>query len=118
MTQFNPALHHRRSIRLKGFDYGQAGLYFITLCCQDRLPLFGSINDGVMGLSPWGEIVQEEWLRTPELRPNVALHEYVIMPNHFHAILEIKYRVESQGDGKGKYRHRAEAGKLLATELN
>ncbi len=89
--KYNPDIHHRRSIRLKNYDYAQAGLYFITLCCQDRKHLFGKIKNGEMILNEVGEIVKEEWEKTREIRKNIALHEYIIMPNHFHAIIEILY---------------------------
>ena len=91
--RYNPKIHHRRSIRLKGYDYAQAGLYFITICCQRRgnplwLP-FGDIVNGEMQLNDAGRMVENEWLKLPERFKNVELHEYVVMPNHFHAILEI-----------------------------
>ena len=91
---YDPQRHHRRSIRLKGYDYSQEGLYFITLCCQNRACLFGEIKDGEMILSDAGKIVGEEWMKTPEIRKNTELGEFVVMPNHFHAILEIKYCVK------------------------
>lgn len=91
MTTYNPAIHHRRSIRLKGYDYAQEGLYFITICCKDRLHLFGEIKNGKMILNAFGEIAEECWLEIPIHFPNVALHEYVIMPNHVHGIIEIKF---------------------------
>lgn len=87
--KYNPQIHHRRSIRLKGYDYAQAGLYFITICCQDRTCLFGEITDGEMILNDAGQMVETQWLAWPNRFPTVALHEYVVMPNHFHAILEI-----------------------------
>jgi putative transposase len=88
-SPYNPRRHHRRSIRRKGYDYAQAGLYFITICCQDRACLFGEIENGQMLLNDAGKMVETEWLKLPERFPNTALHEYVVMPNHFHAILEI-----------------------------
>ncbi|MEN9302023.1 MAG: hypothetical protein RL264_452 [Bacteroidota bacterium] len=92
MTVFNPAIHHRRSIRLKGYDYAQEGLYFITICCQDRAHLFGEIINGEMILNDCGEIAKKCWLEIPEHFPNVELHEFVIMPNHVQGIIEIKYK--------------------------
>jgi len=86
---YNPAIHHRRSIRLQGYDYGQTGLYFITLCTWERHCIFGSIKNGQVNLTDFGEIAQEEWLRTSTLRPNIKLAEFIIMPNHFHGIIEI-----------------------------
>ncbi len=162
MNQYNPNIHHRRSIRLKGYDYSQSGLYFITICVQNRACLFGEIvangqpqnesprvgqpqigqpqigqpqigqpqigqpqigqpqigqpqigqpqigqpwiGQPQIGL-PWigqpqgiaptvklndaGKMVESEWLKLPERFNNIQLHEYVVMPNHFHAILEI-----------------------------
>ena len=93
MNKYNPNIHHRQSIRLKGYDYAQAGLYFITICCQRRgnpswLP-FGEIENGEMKLNDAGMMVENEWLKLPNRFQNIQLHEYVVMPNHFHAILEI-----------------------------
>src|SRR5450759_421613 len=89
MNKYNPNIHHRKSIRLKGYDYSQAGLYFITICCEDRECLFGDIIDGKMNLNDAGIMVKNEWLKIPDRFPYVKLHQYVIMPNHFHAIMEI-----------------------------
>ncbi len=86
---FHPETHHRRSIRLKDYDYTQSGLYFVTICVQDKVCVFGEIIDGVMSLNPYGQIVEEEWQRTAMLRNNVELDEYIIMPNHFHGIIQI-----------------------------
>ncbi len=86
---FNPNIHNRKSIRLKGYDYSQTGLYFITICVQNRLCLFGEIIDGEMKLNDAGKMVDHEWMKLPERFKNIHLHEYVVMPNHFHAILEI-----------------------------
>jgi len=90
---FNPKIHHRRSIRLKGYDYSQAGLYFVTICVQNGLNLFGDVVDGKMVLNEYGEITKNEWIKTSELRKNVQLHQFVVMPNHFHAIVEITENV-------------------------
>ncbi len=86
---YDPNIHHRKSIRLKGYDYSQAGLYFITICVQDRACLFGEISMGKMKLNDAGEMVETEWLKLPERFQNIELHEFVVMPNHFHAILQI-----------------------------
>jgi REP element-mobilizing transposase RayT len=80
---------HRRSIRLRDYDYSQGGAYFVTICARHRACLFGDvIGDGVE-LTTLGCIVEDEWLRTPAIRPQVTLDAYVIMPNHFHAVLFI-----------------------------
>ena len=87
--KYNPLIHHRRSIRLKGYDYSQAGLYFITLCCHNKESLFGKIINGEMELSDAGKIAGNEWVNTLKLRSNVELDEFVIMPNHMHGIIII-----------------------------
>ena len=81
--------HNRRSIRLKHYDYSRAGCYFITICTQDRLYLFGDILEGKMVLSVAGEMIHTLWYEIIDDFPNVALHEFVIMPNHVHGIIEI-----------------------------
>lgn len=95
MSNYNPNKHHRKSIRLVGYDYSQAGLYFVTLVCQDRAQLFGDIKDGIMYLNEFGQIAADEWLHTQEVRDNVVLHEFVVMPNHIHGIIEILFPKES-----------------------
>ncbi|MDW8279482.1 MAG: transposase, partial [Anaerolineales bacterium] len=89
---YNPDIHHRRSIRLKGYDYTQKGAYFVTIVTHQRAHLFGKVVNGVMRLSEWGEIARREWFKTAELRPYVELYEdeFVVMPNHAHGIIWIK----------------------------
>ncbi len=89
MSKYNPNIHHRRSIRLKGYDYSQEGLYFVTICVQNRKYLFGHIVNKKMILNDAGQMVQSEWVKLPQRFQNIQLHEYIVMPNHFHAILEI-----------------------------
>lgn len=85
-----PHTFHRRSIRLKGYDYSADGLYFITICAKDKNHYFGRVIDGKMVLNERGQIVKNEWLNTINIRQGeVILHEYIVMPNHFHAIIEI-----------------------------
>jgi REP element-mobilizing transposase RayT len=79
----------RRHMRLKNYDYSQAGAYFVTICAYARAPIFGSVRDGEVQLTSAGRICEEEWLRTPRLRRNILLDEYVLMPNHIHGILFI-----------------------------
>src|SRR5690606_31495867 len=73
------------------WDYRWSGAYFIAICTKNREHWFGEIVDGVMELSDIGKIVQSEWLKTFEMRPdmNLWMGEYVVMPNHFHAIIGI-----------------------------
>ena len=77
----------RRLLRLQGYDYSQAGGYFITLCASDRAHLFGQITDSKTQLSPVGELARRTWLNLPEWFPYVELDCYVIMPNHIHGVL-------------------------------
>ncbi len=65
---YNPNIHHRRSIRLPGYDYAQAGAYFITICTDQRQCLFGEIRDGKMHLNEMGVIVRDEWEKSSEIR--------------------------------------------------
>src|SRR5215210_6640299 len=81
--------HHRRSIRLTGYDYSQAGAYFVTACAQDRACLFGEIVDGQMRLNEAGRMVLAEWNTLPDRFPAVELDEFVVMPNHVHGIITI-----------------------------
>lgn len=94
---YDPKIHHRRSIRLKGYDYSRAGLYFITVCSQDRLCLFGRIGKGEMKINDAGNIVLYWWGEMQNKYRNIELHERVIMPNHFHGIIEIKSGSEFVG---------------------
>ena len=90
-NKYNPDIHHRRSIRLKGYDYSQSGLYFITLCAVNKICMFGNVVDGKMQLNDIGQLVEQEWLNTINIRhDDVRLHNYIVMPNHFHAIIEIR----------------------------
>ena len=96
---YNPNIHHRKSIRLKGYDYSKEGLYFITICTQNREHLFGEITVGAgfsrpdtdtkIKLNNIGEIIENEFLNLIKKYQNINLHEYIIMPNHFHCIIEI-----------------------------
>ena len=111
---YDPQLHHRRSIRLKGYDYAQSGLYFITICCQEKIHRFGEIIDEIgntssngnklddniaipsneifpvtvqMKLNEFGIVAYNEWMKLPERFPNIELDVFQIMPNHVHGII-------------------------------
>ena len=112
---YNPNIHHRRSIRLKGYDYSQAGLYFVTICCHNHECLFGEIVVGNVGvenvrvenfqplpfqplrenqnpimiLNDAGKIADECWMEIPKHFPNAVLHEHIVMPNHVHGVIEL-----------------------------
>lgn len=94
MTPFNPDVHHRQSIRLKGYDYARVGAYFVTICTYQRQCQFGEIVDRQTRLNVFGQIVSDEWLRTAVVRPNVTLDCFVVMPNHLHAILILRNSVQ------------------------
>jgi putative transposase len=91
VVNINQQKPHRRSIRLKDFDYTQPGAYFITIVTSHRQAILGEISNGEMRLDQLGEIVRTEWLKTVDIRSNIELqeHEFVIMPNHLHGIIWI-----------------------------
>ena len=82
--------HHRRSIRLPGYDYRTPGAYFITICSWQRECLFGEVIDDTMQLSPYGKIVFFNWSILPKRYPNVELDNFIVMPNHVHGIIVLK----------------------------
>ena len=86
---YNPQIHHRRSIRLKGYDYSQDGLYFITICCHKMAHFFGEIKNGEMILNEYGQVAFDEWVKLPERFPNFELDVFQIMPNHMHGIIAL-----------------------------
>jgi putative transposase len=85
----NPECHHRRSIRLRGYDYSQAGAYFITICTHERIRLFGDIMNGEMRLNDAGRVVQMIWDELPNHYSGVETDAFVVMPNHIHGIILI-----------------------------
>jgi len=87
--KYNPQIHHRRSIRLKGYDYSQEGAYYITIVCRDRKHFFGTIENGIMKLNAFGKIAYEQWQKLTERFPNIELDIFQIMPNHMHGIIVI-----------------------------
>ena len=90
---YNPKKHHRKSIRLPGYDYSEAGWYFVTICVHNRECLFGKIQKNKMVQNNLGLIVEMEWNKTSQLRQNINLDEYIIMPNHIHGIIHIKNHI-------------------------
>jgi putative transposase len=94
--KYNPLIHHRRSIRLKGYDYSQAGAYFITICCHGMQCRFGNVGAPIAGaqernaqvhLNDFGMIAYNEWSKLPERFPYMELDVFQIMPNHIHGIV-------------------------------
>ena len=89
MDQLQSMLHHRRSIRLPGYDYSSEGAYFVTICTHERQHLFGEIVGGNMILNEIGKIVLAQWQKIPGRFMHVELDEFIVMPNHLHGILII-----------------------------
>jgi len=83
---YDPRIHHRRSIRLRGYDYAGGGAYFITICTQDGRFLFGQIVEGEMKLTEEGSIVRRIWDTLPRRFESLVLDAFQMMPNHLHAI--------------------------------
>ena len=81
------AKHRRRSLRLKGYDYAQAGAYFVTICTQDRICLFGEVVDSSMRLNGAGQMLVGLWDDIPARFPDVELDAFVVMPNHLHGVI-------------------------------
>lgn len=88
---------HRRSTRLKGYDYTRSGAYFITVCTADRRRLFGEVVNGVMVQNTFGVVVQRCWEAMPEHMPMMELDAFVVMPNHVHGIVVITYQAAPTG---------------------
>src|SRR5947207_2449623 len=84
---YNADLHHRRTIRLKGYDYAQAGAYFVTICTKDRECILGNVTDGVMQANDAGQMVQSIWNELPIRYPGVNVDAFTVMPSHIHGII-------------------------------
>ena len=87
MNKYNPNIHHRKSIRLKGYDYAQAGLYFVTICTQNRECLFGDIIDGELKLNDAGKMIEKWYYELENKFPDIKCGTHIVMPNHFHCII-------------------------------
>ena len=92
--KYDPARHHRQSIRLRGYDYTQAGAYFVTIVVRGRECLLGDVIGGEMRLNDYGRAVAAEWQKIPARFPHVTTDASIVMPNHLHGIIVI-------GDGVG-----------------
>jgi hypothetical protein len=86
---YDPEIHHRKSIRLRGYVYSAPGKYFVTICALEKACLFGGIADGQIALNDYGRMVEKVWKELPSHFPLVELDRFVVMPNHFHAIAVI-----------------------------
>jgi REP element-mobilizing transposase RayT len=94
---YDPFKHHRRSIRLKDYDYAQAGAYFVTIVIRDPELSLGNIVDGEMRLNEFGAIVQSCWDDLPAHYPHVEMDAFVVMPNHVHGVVVINEPDERRG---------------------
>ena len=94
--KFDSQKHHRRSIRLKNYDYSQAGAYYVTIDVQNRECLFGEIVNFEMILNEAGKMMDEQWNALLERFPNIELDVYLVMPNHFHGIVVVIENVNTQ----------------------
>jgi REP element-mobilizing transposase RayT len=89
---YDPEIHHRRSLRLRGYDYSQPGSYYVTLCTQGKEHLFGQIVEGEMRRNEWGDHVARCWEWLGQQYPYIDLDEWTVMPNHLHGIIVITDR--------------------------
>jgi len=86
--KYNPGIHRRRSIRLKDYDYSQAGMYFMTICTQNRECLFGEIADGAIQLNDVGKMIEKWYFELMNKFPDIQYGEHIVMPNHIHCIIQ------------------------------
>ena len=86
---YDPDKHHRRSIRLRGYDYAQPGAYFVTIATHEKQSMFGEVEDGQMRLNEAGRMIERWQAELTNKFPSVETDEYVVMPNHFHGIVAI-----------------------------
>ena len=95
-----------KSARLQGYNYGQKGAYFLTICTQNKVHYFGEIANKTMHLNALGDIANRLWLEIPDRFPYIELGAFVVMPNHTHGVLiiteETRLIASSQQDNKIK----------------
>lgn len=108
--KFNPEKHHRRSIRLRKYDYSNAGVYFVTICTRNRECLFGDVVDGEMVLNDAGNIVLQTWHALPDRFPVVQLDAFMVMPNHVHGIIVITGAWKPNTTNRGVMNHAPTVG--------
>jgi len=96
--KYDPKIHHRKSIRLKDYDYSGAGAYFITISAFENHLHFGRINNSVVELNSIGSMVRDVWLLMPERFPNMVSDEYIVMPNHFHSVIMLEDIEDEKSD--------------------
>ena len=99
--RFDPNRLHRRSIRVKGYDYALSGMYFVTICAQERVCLFGEVDEEVVSLSIAGLMVESWWRAIPTRFSGTTLDAMVVMPNHVHGIVVIEATEEPAASAEG-----------------
>ncbi|MEX1190796.1 MAG: transposase, partial [Brumimicrobium sp.] len=104
---YNPIYHNRQSTRYRGYDYSSIGWYFVTINTKNRQCIFGEIHNSQMQLNELGLIIYDEWLNTMAIRDNIVLHEFIVMPNHIHGVIEIQ-RSKGARNVIGKFRSPSE----------
>jgi len=87
---FNPDIHHRKSIRIKEYDYSQEGIYFITICCKNRGNIFGNVKGTKVELNQFGQILYKELINLNTRYNNSNILKYIVMPDHIHFVIELK----------------------------
>jgi len=87
--KYDAKIHHRRSIRLRHYDYALPGAYFVTLCTFNKRCIFGHVVEDRMDENDCGKIAREQWLESAQIRQKFELDTFVVMPNHLHGILWI-----------------------------
>jgi len=85
--KYDPEIHHRRTIRLRGYDYSSEGAYFVTICTQERERLLGEIDEDRLILSDVGRVVDFWWRELPQHFEKIRLDVFTVMPNHIHGII-------------------------------
>src|SRR2546421_9624652 len=95
---YAPSIPHRRSIRLKDYDYRENGAYFVTICTADRIRLFGDAKSDGVALNLAGQVVSAFWLGIPKHCSRALLDEYVVIPNHLHGIIVLNHIQRTQAD--------------------
>jgi len=99
-SAYDPSVHHRRSIRLRGHDYAGRGVYFVTICVADNRPLFGTMVNGRMASNDAGRIAARCWREIPNHFPHAALDEWIVMPDHVHGIIVLRRDGHPPGRGE------------------
>ena len=95
---YDPSIHHRRSIRLRGYDYSREGAYYVTVCTREKKCLFGNIIGKKMLLNDAGKMIRSVWQGIPDRFPNIDLDEFIVMPNHIHAVFVINQQDMCRGE--------------------